>query len=638
MTTLVPLPKDNLLTNKQQKTIYMKRCDATEHAPHSKRRRYDDYSEAGRRTTERTPATATTATAAATATSPAASFNRQCVSVEELVRAAGRNDLTVVQRLLQHDESDYDVFGTTTCNSTCAYAADNDAHHVDRVTALHVASLHGFVEIVRCLLRHPACDPNIPSRKTRETAMHLACQKGHDVVVEELLQHAQIRLDLTDRYGNTPLHAAVLAQHLSLTERLCSYIHQHSASAAVAMAWINQPDRSGRTALHKAVEKRNAPLVQCLLEAGSDGSRTEKMRGRTPLHEALVSAISSINMLEIVSLLLSMNQLRRSPSYDLSEKAAIEMKKQEEQYAETEQVKLVRMVNAADHYGETALSYVIEIMSNPNHSPHDKSLFDILQLIIDHGADPSQADHCRNTVFHKAFHWDLDLQSPVLEAAMRRLLKHAVGKRPPSGTLDLEEEHDTILDLRNNEGLTALHVAVQTGRERALSLLLEYGARVDAISNQGFTILHDAVRFTPEIGFHDEDQATSSRMVRIILQHLVQHGVLHHALIQDKKGNTALHVAIQDNNIPMVRLFCGDEPWAPLFANAVINNQGETPLHVAVQTDDCDILSFLLQHKADVSVQDASGRTPLMLACELGHLNSIFVLFMHGQGLGLYTF
>jgi len=104
------------------------------------------------------------------------------------------------------------------------------------------------------------------------------------------------------------------------------------------------------------------------------------------------------------------------------------MKKQEDQNAKTEQVKHFRMVNAADHYGKTALSYVIEIMSNPNHSPHYKSLFDILQLILDHGVDPSQADHCRNTAFHKAFHWDLDLQSPVLEAAMRQLLKHVVGK------------------------------------------------------------------------------------------------------------------------------------------------------------------------------------------------------------------
>jgi len=122
--------------------------------------------------------------------------------------------------------------------------------------------------------------------------------------------YAEIWLDLTDRYGNTPLHATVLAQHLLLTERLCSYIHKHSASSTAVMAWINQPDCSGQTALHKAVEKRNAPLVQCLLEAGADGSRTEKMRGHTPLHKALVSAISSINMLEIVSLLLNMNQLR----------------------------------------------------------------------------------------------------------------------------------------------------------------------------------------------------------------------------------------------------------------------------------------------------------------------------------------
>jgi len=205
--------------------------------------------------------------------------------------------------------------------------------------------------------------------------------------------------------------------------------------------------------------------------------------------------------------------------------------------------------------------------------------------------------------------------------------------RPPSNEYDT-----TFLELRNNEGLTALHVAVQSGREESVSLLLEYGARVDTVSHRGYTILHDAVRYTMGIKIYSENQAVSSRLVRIILQHLVQHDVLYHAMIQDNQGNAAMHLAIHDCNYPTLRVFFGDEPWAPLLINAVINNRGETALHVAVHLDHVEMLSFFLQHKGDVSVRDTFRRTPLTLACELGRLNSIFILFMHGQGCGLRMF
>jgi len=320
------------------------------------------------------------------------------------------------------------------------------------------------------------------------------------------------------------------------------------------------------------------------------------------------------------------------------------MREQEEQQdAKNYDEKMYQMVNIADHSGMTALHRITVLMSCSCFSPHHNSLLYVQKCLLQHGADLSRQDGRGRTVLQDAAHcFSLD-QNSVRETALRQLLEHMV-TTPPSEPSSGAPSY-SVFNMRDIRGHTAMHEAVSTIRlgrsERGLSVLLEYGAPLDQVDHEGSTILHDAVRLMVVGDGDDEDDAKElvyRRLGRMILQHMEQHGNLHHALIQDRAGHTALHKAIQyrsDRSIVAVRTFCGNEPWARLFTNAIINSRAETPLHVAVRTDHVESLEFLLQHKADVSIQDASGRTPLTLACEMGHLNAIFVLFMHGQGLGL---
>jgi len=110
-------------------------------------------------------------------------------------------------------------------------------------------------------------------------------------------------------------------------------------------------------------------------------------------------------------------------------------------------------------------------------------------------------------------------------------------------------KYDMALDVHDNGGMTVLHKAAYLCQERALSLLLEYGACVNFVNNAGITILHAA------IPFHIEDDAISSQILHILLQQLEQHGEFNLALIQENKGNTALHTAIKDCNFPVVCMF-----------------------------------------------------------------------------------
>jgi len=87
---------------------------------------------------------------------------------------------------------------------------------LEYMMALHVTGFLGHVKIAQYLLWHPSCDPTICMYSQEETALHWACQDGHNDVVEELLQHVEIWLDFMDQWDMV-LHYVVLAASLSLT-------------------------------------------------------------------------------------------------------------------------------------------------------------------------------------------------------------------------------------------------------------------------------------------------------------------------------------------------------------------------------------------------------------------------------------
>jgi len=61
------------------------------------------------------------------------------------VQAADRNDLTAVQRLLQHESSESNI--ATICDILTDYEIKPDAYISEEVTALQVASYRGHVDI-----------------------------------------------------------------------------------------------------------------------------------------------------------------------------------------------------------------------------------------------------------------------------------------------------------------------------------------------------------------------------------------------------------------------------------------------------------------------------------------------------------
>lgn len=63
--------------------------------------------------------------------------------------------------------------------------------------------------------------------------------------------------------------------------------------------------------------------------------------------------------------------------------------------------------------------------------------------------------------------------------------------------------------------------------------------------------------------------------------------------------------------------------------------QGKGAMHLAAVANNTDMLDFLLSHGASPDVQDKMGRTPVMLAAELGHDGVVALLVKHKANVSL---
>ncbi|CAM9231008.1 unnamed protein product, partial [Ectocarpus sp. 8 AP-2014] len=194
-------------------------------------------------------------------------------------------------------------------------------------------------------------------------------------------------------------------------------------------------------------------------------------------------------------------------------------------------------------------------------------------------------------------------------------------------------------------GATPLHLAARKGHESCLRTLLLTGADKDSKRGlDGATPLHQAA-FFGQMG-----------AVRELLESLANPNA------QDAEGCTPVFLASQEGHEEVVvdLLRNGASPdmsredgWAPLHAaarfghastaaalltegqadyEAVTEDHGSTPLHVAAISGFDEVLTVLLDVGCDVESADSGGWTPLHCACAAARASCVNTLIMRGAG------
>jgi ankyrin repeat protein len=146
---------------------------------------------------------------------------------------------------------------------------------------LMAACRKGFTNIVKLCLEYGA--KNDPHPEFGQTALHASVSSGHYGCAEFILKVAaesnadHIISNLTDQYGQTPLHCAALMGSVPLTELLLG----HGAR-------IDCVDSYGQTALHLSAGSINKACLAVLLDQGGDEViEVEDVYGNRPLHHAV---------------------------------------------------------------------------------------------------------------------------------------------------------------------------------------------------------------------------------------------------------------------------------------------------------------------------------------------------------------
>ncbi len=134
---------------------------------------------------------------------------------------------------------------------------------------------------------------NKKARKSLLTLLHIAAGMGHTEIVQRLIAGG-IKINETNKIGETPLYLAAHNGHANVVKLLCSYRDVKGANTD-----LNKSLNNGTTPLHIAIQNKHFDVVNILIEYDVL-INMKTSDGKTPLDFAYQA-----DDLRIIELLLS---------------------------------------------------------------------------------------------------------------------------------------------------------------------------------------------------------------------------------------------------------------------------------------------------------------------------------------------
>ncbi len=479
--------------------------------------------------------------------------------------------------------------------------------------------------------------PNIENSKDKATPLTVAAQHENLEAAEFLIRALPKDVNVQDSNGRTALHYAIQNRDAQMVQ----FLIDNNAN-------VNAQDSNGRTALHYAIRNNNAKMVEFLIAKGADVNLATNNK-ETPLMLA-ANSLSLPNPEPILQILLENHadtlqknerghtawQIARASgakSDDLNMISSKE-KKQIQEKLLSEFARTLDTIQTTNSVIETMLQFAIT-MNDEN----------IVQRLLDKNIDKK--------IVEDAFKNNENASQEIRDLLKNHLAKpnpspQNADKTQPQTLLYAAQKKDLVLWMKlatNSESFKdcdkdhLLCLVTQNNWHLAINLLVKNGANVNTRGKGDKTPLMIAAETGNFAAYRallrnsaDIKKCDVNHLLCLVTQNnwtdamdaLVKNGANVNA--RGKGDKTPLMIAAETGNLTGYRFLLSNG------ANIDASDKDHL-LCLVTQNNWTDAMDALVKNGANVNARGKGNKTPLMIAAETGKLAAYKNLLLKGANI-----